>query len=376
MISGLRLLSFAAFSSLSLVLAVPHPHTATADSPPNVVMFLADDMGWTDWQYDATLNPTGSKVYETPNLLALAQRSVNVTNAYAPSPVCSPTRAAILTGKSPARTRISNYVPGIPNTSATLKEPSGWVRQLPGQGTIPNAASLLKANGYATGHFGKWHLGTASVTQFYGYDVNLGGNGDGGPGDSAGGWFAGADGMWPLPGLDTPGTYPADKYLSDAVTELAGNFIQQNASQPFFLSNWDFQVHIPLQAPQVLVDKYTTKIQTLQGQGVDLKGHTNATYAAMVEKMDQNVGALMARLDDPNMDGIQTDSVLDNTIFIFTSDNGGAYHADGNPTRNLPSREGKGSLYEGGLRVPLLVSHGNNLDIDQGSMSSARTSLL
>src|SRR4051812_28329829 len=133
MISGLRLFSFAALSSLLLGWAQPCATVALATTPPNVVMFLADDLGWTDWQYDATVNPTGSKLYETPNLMLLAQRSVNVTNAYAPSPVCSPSRAAILTGKSPARTRITNFVPGNPNTSATLREPSDWVRTLPGQ---------------------------------------------------------------------------------------------------------------------------------------------------------------------------------------------------------------------------------------------------
>ena len=253
--------------------------------------------------------------------------------------MCSPSRASILTGKSPARTRITNFLPGNPNQSATLKEPFGWQQILPGPGTQPNFVNTLKSNGYATGLFGKWHLGSASPS-IYGFDTNVGGTSSGGPSDaSIGGWFAGADGMWTgLPGLDTPGQYPFDKYLSDAISEKAGDFVEQHVGQPFFLFNSDYQVHIPLQAPANLVTKYQTKINTLQSQNVDLKGHTNATYAAMVEKMDDSVGALLARLDDPNLDSNNSDSVLNNTIFIFTSDNGGDYDADGNPTRNLPAR--------------------------------------
>jgi arylsulfatase A-like enzyme len=344
---------------------------------PNVVMFLADDMGWTDWQYDATLNPTGSVVYETPNLMRLAQQSVNFTSAYAPAPVCSPTRAAILTGKSPARLQITNILPSSPFPSANLKEPSQQ-GLLPGNNVQPNFVKVLQNNGYGTGLFGKWHLGsTAPTCACYGFDVNVGGSDLGSPAN-AGGWYAGSDGMWPdMPGLNTPGQFPVDTYLSDAITQMAGNYIQQNVAQakPFFLANWDYQVHTPLQAPQNLIDKYTAKIQTLQGQGVDLKGQTNATYAAMVEKMDGDVGALLDRLDDPNHDGNKADSVLNNTVFIFSSDNGGEYAAEGSPTRNLPLREGKGSLYEGGIREPLLISYGADANIHPGTISTVRTSL-
>src|SRR3954470_3038531 len=350
---------------------------------PNVVMFLADDMGWTDWQYDAALNPNGSKLYEPPNLLAIAQRGVQFTNAYAPAPLCSPSRAAILTGKTPARLQITDIMPAPTNTTNNLKQPNQQL-VLPGNNVQPNFVKTLQTNGYATGLFGKWHLGTTDPScSCYGFDQNVGGTYFGGPGDgSAGGWYAGADGAWTgLPGLDTPGQFAPGTYLSDAITDKAGNFIQQNAAlaKPFFLANWEYQVHIPLDAPQNLIDKYTAKISTLQTQGVDLKGQMNPVYAAMVEKMDGDVGKLISRLDDPNQDGNKSDSILNNTVFIVSSDNGGVYDnnedSHGSPTRNLPLREGKGSIYEGGIREPFLISYSADANIHPGTTSSVRTSL-
>jgi arylsulfatase A len=379
MVLGWRLHWTTAFGSLLLVgggLATTRENSAFA--VPNVVMFVADDMGWTDWQYNAVSNPTGSLVYETPNLLALANQSVVFSNAYASAPVCSPTRMSILTGKSPARNGMTGILPGAPNTSATLKEPNSWIRQvLPAEITL---AESLKSAGYATGFFGKWHLGSFVGTPGIdplqnGFDVNVGGNGISGP-DGAGGYFAGSDGMWNgLPGLSTPNEFPSTTYLSDAVDGKIGAFIQDHASSPFFLADFSFLGHIPLQAPSSLVNKYVNKINTLQGQGVNLKGQTNATYAAMMEKLDQSVGFLLNRLDDPNHDGNTSDSIRDNTIIIFTSDNGGAFDADGKPTVNLPAREGKGSMYEGGLRVPQLISWtGNPNAVAAGTVTSARTS--
>src|SRR4051795_2438169 len=198
---------------------------------PNVVLFLADDMGWTDWQYDAALNPNGSKLYETPNLLAIAQRGVQFTNAYAPAPLCSPSRAAILTGKTPARLQITDIMPAPTNTTNNLKQPNQLL-VLPGNNVQPNFVKTLQTNGYATGLFGKWHLGTTDPScSCYGFDQNVGGTYFGGPGDgSAGGWYAGSDGAWAgLPGLDTPGQFAPGTYLSDAITDKAANFIQQNA---------------------------------------------------------------------------------------------------------------------------------------------------
>lgn len=371
------------FAVLLLLLAVsgsvfaPHATTAYAAAPPNVVMILADDVGWTDWQYDPVLNPTGSVVYETPNLLQLAQQSVIFKNAYAACPVCSPTRASIITGKSPERIGLTNFVPGNPNTSATLREPTSWPRSVPpAEVTL---ADSMKAAGYSTGLFGKWHMGVGggdygSDPLQYGFDVNVGGNGNGGPAES-GGWFAGADGMWSgVPGLNTPGQYPADTYLTDVMDQQMSAYIQQHAGAPFFLADWNFQSHIPLQAPQALIDKYQAKINTLQSQGVNLKGQTNATYAAMIEELDKSVGVTLQRLNDPNGDGNTSDSIRNNTIVIYASDNGGTYDAEGNPTRNLPLREGKGSMYEGGIRVPEMFSWTGNPNFAQGIYTDARTS--
>jgi arylsulfatase A-like enzyme len=255
---------------------------------------------------------------------------------------------------------------------SNVKQPTDWTQSLPGIDFT--LAESLKEAGYATAHIGKWHLGASPST--HGFDSNVGGSSIAGP-DAAGGYFAGADGGWTnMPGLG-PGQFPADKYLGDALADAAENFIQQNASTPFFLSYWDYLVHIGLEAPADLVTKYQTKINTLQGMGVDLKGHTNATYAAMIEKMDQSLGRLLDRLEDPNDDGNMSDSIRDNTIFVFTSDNGGLWapgSIEGAPTRTLPLREGKGSIYEGGIRVPLMVSWTGEDDWAQGSFSASPTS--
>ncbi len=346
---------------------------ARAASRPNIVLFLVDDLGWTDWQQDPKFNPTGSVVYETPNLLRLAKSGQVFRSAYAACPVCSPTRAAIMTGKNPARLRLTDWIPGPNVGTAKLTKPK-WRKNL--AATEVTLAEALRAGGYATGFFGKWHLGErggAADPKQNGFDVNIGGGPFGSP-TSAGGYFAAADGCWTgLPGLDTPGAYPADKYLSEALTERAGEFIQQSTQQPFFLMLSHYHVHTPLEAPADLEVKYQQKIDRLQSQGIELKDHTNATYAAMVEKMDQSLGALLDRLEDPNGDGDRRDSVRANTLICFASDNGGLWSAEGSPTRNLPLREGKGSMYEGGIRTPLVISWPGNTAIAPGVVTQALT---
>jgi len=336
-------------------------------------------MGWTDWQASAA-QPHGSPVYETPNMLALANSGMSLSNAYASAPVCSPTRASLMTGKSAARTRITDWIGAGNSTGETVRSPTNWTKNL--AASEVTLAEALQSGGYDTAFFGKWHLGqsgnSGTTPLAHGYNSNVGGTAHGNPG-FAGGFFAGADGAWAgMPGLETPGTYATDKYLSDALAEKATEYITQSQSaaspEPFFLTMSHYLVHTPLQAPADLVDKYSDKISALQNQSVDLKGHDNATYAAMVEKMDQSLGMLMQRLDDPNNDGDTSDSIRDNTIILFTSDHGGLDTSASAPTDNAPLREGKGSLYEGGTRVPLLVSWTGNPNIGQGTVSQAASS--
>lgn len=345
---------------------------------PNVVLFFVDDMGWTDWQASEA-HPNGSPVYETPNMLALAGSGVTFSNAYASAPVCSPTRASLMTGKNPARTRVTDWI-GSGNTSGNkVRSPNDWTKNL--DSSEVTLAEAFQAAGYDTAFFGKWHLGqneNPNTTPLaHGYNSNVGGTFAGNPG-FAGGFFAGTDGAWAgMPGLDSPGTYPANKYLSDALAEKATEYITQSqqgaASNPFFLTMSHYLVHTPLQAPGDLVTKYTERINSLQTDGIDLKGHDNATYAAMVEKMDQSLGMLMQRLEDPNADGSTADSIRDNTIILFTSDHGGLDTSPNSATDNAPLREGKGSLYEGGTRVPMLASWTGNSSIGRGIVTTART---
>lgn len=225
---------------------------------PNVILFLVDDMGWTDWQYSADLNPAGSVVYETPNMDRLGRQGVVFTNGYAACSVCSPSRAAIMTGKTPARLRLTEWISGGGYTTADLQQPSDWVKNLPtAEVTLADA---LKSGGYLTAFVGKWHLdqynNPAENPVNYGFDSNIGGNYKGSPPD---GYFAGADGGWPTPGLERG--YPSDAYLTDVLTDHAVDFIGNHKNDTFFLMISHYAIHTPIQAPQSLVDKYSAKIQ-------------------------------------------------------------------------------------------------------------------
>jgi arylsulfatase A len=305
------------------------PPLLAADRP-NVVFIIADDLGRND------LGCYGSTFHRTPHLDQLAKDGVKFTDAYAACPVCSPTRAAVMTGKYPARLNLTDWLPGRTDRAEQKMLRPAIVQQLPlDEVTL---AEELKAAGYATGHIGKWHLGGAGFEPTrQGFDINVGGDQAGSPRS----YFApykNAMGLF-MPGLEQA---PDGEYLTDRLTDEALKFIEQNKDRPFFLYLAHYAVHIPLRAREEMVKTYKS----------DGKPGTqnNPIYAAMLESVDQGVGRIVAKLDELKL--------TERTLIVFTSDNGGLSVLEGPntpATSNSPLREGKGYLYEGGIRVPLLI---------------------
>lgn len=302
----------------------------------NVLFILADDLGWSD------LSCYGSDFHETPNLDEFARTSVRFTNAYASAPVCSPTRAALLTGKAPARLGMTTW------HEASMDPPKNQ-RLLPAAsvGNLPlseiTLAKLYRQAGYSTAHLGKWHLGTAGFyPEAHGFDSNVGGTFWGAPQTFfhpfRGARHYGGEFRY-VPGL--PQARPGD-YLPDLLADAALRVMDQDRRRPFFLNYWDHAVHTPIEAPGGLVAKFRRKLEPRHR-------HRNPVYAAMLARYDYNVGRILAKLKETGLDR--------STIVVFTSDNGGyTGQYDGmQVTNNLPLRSGKGALYEGGLRVPLMV---------------------
>ena len=306
------------------------------NKPLNFVILLADDLGWTD------LTSYGSDLHATPNLDRLAAQSVKFTDAYAAAPVCSPTRASIMTGKYPARLHMTIWreSSGTPPLKRPVIPPITV-------GDLPHAevtiAEVLHQAGYFTAHVGKWHLGGAShYPQTHGFDVNIGGTH----------WGAPVSFFYPYAGDQRWGNEfryvphlefgTEGEYLTDRLTDEALKVLNHAADRPFFLNMCWHTVHTPIEARQDAVDRYAAKLRP----GLN---HANPTYAAMVESLDENVGRILTKLDDLG--------IADRTVVIFTSDNGGFVNKfDGQTvTGNRPLRSGKGSLYEGGVRVPLLI---------------------
>ncbi len=310
---------------------------AADESRKNVVFLLVDDLGWSD------LSCYGSDYHETPYIDTFARQGVKFTSAYAAAPVCSPTRAAILTGKFPARLGMTIWhegaVAGGPQDRPLLEAHS--LPNLPHEERT--LAERFSAEGYFTAHIGKWHLGTAAFyPETQGYDLNIGGTFWGAPST----FFFPFRGPWTKSDPEfryVPGLSPGKQgdYLTDRLTDKALSTIEAVRDRPFFLSLWYHTVHTPIEAPAVIVEQFRRKAPGAR--------HHNATYAAMVQRMDHNVGRVLRKLDELGLS--------QRTAVIITSDNGGVdFEARGMiPTTNAPLRAGKGTLYEGGLRVPLLI---------------------
>jgi arylsulfatase A-like enzyme len=295
--------------------------TAGADRPPNIVHILIDDMGWTD------LGCTGSDLYETPHIDRLAAQGMRFDNAYSACTVCSPTRAATMTGRYPARLHVTDWIHGSKRPRARLKIPE-WTEYLPDAEVT--VAEALKSAGYTSASIGKWHLGDQpdQWPTRQGFDVNVAGFGAG----STPNHFA----PYKIPTLEDG---PPGEYLTDRLTTEACRFISAHRDRPFFLYLPHYTVHTPIQAKPDLIAKYAKKVRP----GMR---HTNAAYAAMIASLDEGVGRLL--------ETIEAEGIADRTIVVFTSDNGGLMQP-GNSTVNVPLRAGKGSTYEGGTRVPLIV---------------------
>jgi arylsulfatase A len=307
-----------------------------SSSRPNFVFILADDLGWAD------LGCYGSDLHETPNIDRLARQGMRFTDAYAAAPVCTPTRASIMTGKCPARLHMTIWYEASANPPQNRKliPPVTHGNMPHEQVTI---AEVLKDAGYFTAHVGKWHLGDAGhYPQTQGFDVNIGGTF----------WGAPATYFYPYSGSRRYGgeyryvphlEFGAEgEYLTDRLTDEALRVMDKVKDKPFYLNLCYHTVHTPIEGKSELVEYYKKKVRP----GMH---HQNYEYAAMVHSLDENVGRVLAKIDQLG--------IADRTIVVFFSDNGGYINEFNQKvvTNNFPLRSGKGSLYEGGIREPLII---------------------
>jgi arylsulfatase A-like enzyme len=288
-------------------------------TPPNIVFILADDLGWSD------LQSYGSQKYLSPHLDAMASRGMRFTDAYAAGPVCSPTRASIMTGKYPARIHLTDWIGGRDGVRS--------MRHL--RLSEVTIAEALKQAGYATGVVGKWHLGGPEYfPKKQGFDVAIGAPHEGLPRDG-----------YNLPNRpDLPGSEEGE-YLTDHLTDAGIEFVEANKDRPFFLYQSYHSVHVPIEGRPDLVAEHEVRARKL---GLELNAH----YAAMIQSLDAGVGRILSTLDRLGL--------TERTVVVFFSDNGGFSHLYGEKNdvmSNLPLRMGKGYLYEGGIRAPLIVQY-------------------
>jgi arylsulfatase A-like enzyme len=317
-------------------------------SMPNFIMIMIDDMGWRD------LGCYGSTFYETPNIDRLAARGVRFTDAYASCPVCSPSRASLHTGRYPARVGLTDFIGGHSRGKLISAD---YTRYLPLEEY--SLARALGTAGYQTWHVGKWHLGSREYwPDRHGFDVNVGGCDWGHP---KGGYFS----PWDNPMLPDG---PDGEYLTDRVTDEAIKLVKEGGDRPFFLNMSYYSVHTPIEAKEPDIARFRKKAADLGLDAIEAfadgerfpcahkrEGHvvrrllqSDPTYAAMIWSLDENIGRLLAAVAEAGK--------AEDTVVFFTSDNGGLATAEGSPTCNAPLSEGKGWMYEGGTREPLLVS--------------------
>ena len=310
---------------------------------PNFVFILVDDLGWMD------TGCYGSPLYDTPNIDRLAREGMRFTDAYAACPVCSPTRASIMTGKYPARVGITDWIPGF-KTSNTDVDPLLTPEdrhELPFEEVT--VAEALKSAGYATFFAGKWHLGTEPfLPDRQGFDTNVGGNHTGQP---KGGYFSPYDNPQLPDGSE-------GEYLTDRLGDECLSFLETRDEVPFLLYLSFYTVHTPIQPKEEYRAEYEGKLADMAASDSPRFGseggmrvrlmQDDPSYAGMVKSMDENVGRLLDALDRLGL--------ADDTVVIFMSDNGGLSTVPWEaPTSNVPLRAGKGWLYEGGIREPMIV---------------------
>jgi arylsulfatase A-like enzyme len=332
----------------SLLLALLASTPATAAPRPNVVFFLVDDLGYAD----VGANNPGT-LYETPQIDRLSATGMRFTDGYAASPVCSPTRYSILTGRYPTRAGATNFFSGA---REGRYRPAPLLDRMPLEETT--LAEALREAGYRTFFAGKWHLGPTEEywPERQGFEGNAGGW-------SAGGPFGGKQYFPPYANPRLPDGPPGE-HLPDRLATETLRFIERHRDEPFLAYLSFYSVHVPLVGRSDLVAKYERKIggRPLAGRSefdteeqvwaVEEPRHVralqrHAVYAAMVEAVDQAVGKVL--------DGLEVMGLAERTIVVFTSDNGGLSTAEGSPTSNLPLRGGKGWLYEGGIREPMII---------------------
>ncbi len=314
------------------------------EKAPNIILFLVDDMGWEDSSVPFWKDTVDNNLYMRTSAIGhLAKEGMKFTNAYAASPVCSPTRTSIMTGKNPARTHITNWIPGRGNRPADdqmLLIPDWRIRGLDARDiTLPR---LLRQHGYTTVHIGKAHLGEKGTPgadpRNLGFDISIAAS------------YRGAPGSYYVPYGDTAKNdrqmldleefFPEGLYLNDALTDVALRTLDSlagDAEKPFYLNMWHYAVHAPIQGDSALMDKYR----------IPGKREAQVHYASMIESTDHSLGRILAKLEQL---GIEK-----NTIIIFMSDNGGLVSHSGPPTTNYPLASGKGSSREGGYREPMIV---------------------